>query len=91
MPRDERNLSGQGCQGSIQHTFDPGKGGNAPFVMGHRVFKAAIHGQRLSCSRAKGQSTQAFQSLSGESPFTESLGHTMQQAHNQSHLACPTL
>lgn len=31
------------------------KGGKYPFVMGHRVFKAAIHGKCSLCLKAKGQ------------------------------------
>lgn len=39
----------------MQHKFDPVKGGKYPFVMGHRVFKAAMHGKCSPSSKAKGQ------------------------------------
>lgn len=39
----------------MQHVFDPGKGGKYPFVMGHRVFKAAIHGKHSPGLKSKGR------------------------------------
>lgn len=47
-------LQYQGWQGSVHHMFDSVKG-KIPFVMGHRVFKAAIQGKYSPCLKAKGQ------------------------------------
>lgn len=69
---------------------DPVKRGKYAFVMDHRVFKAANHGQCSPCLKAKGQAYNLLR-LSAESPFTESLGWPMQAAGNQSHIVFSAL